>query len=151
MRMSKSYKLGFGSLAGAFIGVAAGCGSADESGSQAVAGDVQTRTDSWHRRYPPPTGSGGTSAGTGGSAGTGTGTVSPVDCNICTTTQACCEAVNAATNNGRTCMFDTNTCFSLDPDRQKTYATAACLVTLRTTISAWQLAGRTPPDPCRLP
>jgi hypothetical protein len=157
MRMLKK-NLGFVAVSGVLFVLGAGCGGADEADGQAAAGDTQAQTDSWYRRYRQPTssggtsaGTGGTSAGTGGSAGTGFPVVSPIDCNICTITQACCEAVNAATNNGRTCMFDTDACFSLDPARQKTYATAACLVTLRTTISAWQLAGRTPPAPCRLP
>jgi hypothetical protein len=150
MQMSRKRSLGFGAPLAVLIVLAAGCGGADES-----TGDVQAQTSAWHR-YPRPTGTGGAPSGTGGapagsSGSAGTSGTRTVDCNVCTITQACCEAVNAATNNGRTCGFSTETCFSLDAERQNIYAVQACLVTLRTTISAWQLAGRTPPAACRLP
>ena len=74
-------------------------------------------------------------------------TVDMVDCSICATARACCEAVNA----GSYCSnFDAQRCEVLDPGRQRT-TKLNCLVQLRTTISAWRLAGRTPPSACRIP
>lgn len=150
MQMSRERNPSFGAPLAVLVVLAAGCGGADEA-----TGDVHAQTSEWHR-YSRPTATGGAPSGTGGapagsSGSAGAGGTTTVDCTICTVTQACCEAVNAATNNGRTCGFSTETCFSLDAARQKTYAIHACLVTLRTTISAWQLAGRTPPAACRLP
>ena len=74
-------------------------------------------------------------------------TVELVDCSICATARACCEAVNAGSycNN-----FDAQRCEVLDPGRQRT-TTLNCLVLLRTTISAGRLAGRTPPSACHIP
>ena len=73
--------------------------------------------------------------------------VDMVDCSICATARACCNAVSAASycNN-----FDAQRCETLDPGRQRT-TRLDCLVLLRTTIYAWQSARRTPPSECRIP
>jgi hypothetical protein len=73
--------------------------------------------------------------------------VDMVDCSICATARACCAAVstNSYCNN-----FDAERCATLDPGRMRT-TKLNCLVLLRTTISAWRLAGRTPPSECRIP
>jgi hypothetical protein len=73
--------------------------------------------------------------------------VDMVDCSICATARACCTAVSTSSycNN-----FDAERCATLDPGRMRT-TKLNCLVLLRTTISAWRLAGRTPPSECRIP
>lgn len=92
------------------------------------------------------TGCGGTDAD-GAQVEQGLTTVDMVDCSICATAKACCNAVNPGSycNN-----FDAARCEVLDPGRQRT-TKLNCLVQLRTTISAWRLAGRTPPSECRIP
>lgn len=75
-------------------------------------------------------------------------TVDMVDCSICATAQACCNAVS--TRSSYCANFDAERCATLDPGRQRT-TKLNCLTSLRTTISAWQMAGRTPPSECRIP
>ena len=81
-------------------------------------------------------------------------TVDQVDCSICAIARECCHAVYAAnglTSRASSCdNFDAQRCATLDPGRQRT-TKLNCLVQLRTTISAWRLAGRTPPSACRIP
>lgn len=74
-------------------------------------------------------------------------TVDMVDCSICATAKACCAAVSTSSycNN-----FSAERCATLDPGRQRT-TKLSCLTLLRTTISAWQSSGRTPPPECRIP
>ncbi|HEX5098343.1 MAG TPA: hypothetical protein VFV94_02540 [Polyangiaceae bacterium] len=160
-----------GPVLGVGIFVATACGGVDD-GATDPNGDVQVTADAlrgWRFHHHPPgtggaTSSGGTSTsggttstgGTSTSGGTtsaggtstsgGTGGIPPATCELCTITQDCCNAVNA----GALCTFSADTCSAYDPDRQHTYA-VDCLVTLRTIISAWELAGRAPPAVCALP
>lgn len=80
--------------------------------------------------------------------------VDQVDCSICAIARECCHAVYAAnglTSRASSCdNFDAERCALLDPGRQRT-TKINCLVQLRTTISAWRLAGRAPPSACRIP
>ena len=80
--------------------------------------------------------------------------VDQVDCGICALARDCCLAVYAAnglTSSASSCYnFDAQRCAVLDPGRQRT-TKINCLVQLRTTISAWRLAGREPPSACRIP
>jgi hypothetical protein len=80
--------------------------------------------------------------------------VDQVDCGICAIARACCHAVYAAnglTSRASSCNnFDAQRCATLDPGRQRT-TKINCLVQLRTTISAWRLAGRAPPSACYIP
>jgi len=141
--------------------IAAGCAGGDDTrGDDATESDsAGTQVDAlrgrhWHR--PPPSGSagestiGGTSSSSGGATNVG-GTSStvgstPPACSICTQTQDCCNSVNA----GPLCTFSADTCASLGAEGQAVYA-RNCLMTLRTTISAWTLNRRTPPAACSLP
>lgn len=81
-------------------------------------------------------------------------TVDQVDCSICAIARDCCHAVYAAnglTSRASSCdNFSAERCAVLDPGRQRT-TKINCLVQLRTTISAWRLAGRSPPSACRIP
>jgi hypothetical protein len=157
--------------------VASACGGTDEGRPDGTAdseSDVQVSDAlrGWHsRHHPPGTGgttssggssttggttsaggsstSGGTTSAGGSSTGggsAGSGGIPPATCELCTITQECCNAVNA----GSLCTFSADTCSAYDPGRQHTYA-VDCLVTLRTIISAWALAGQTPPAVCALP
>jgi hypothetical protein len=74
--------------------------------------------------------------------------VDMVDCSICATARACCNAVS--TRASYCDNFNAESCARLDPGRQRT-TKLNCLVQLRTTISAWRLAGREPPSECRIP
>ena len=80
--------------------------------------------------------------------------VDQVDCGICAIARECCHAVYAAnglTSRASSCdNFNAERCATLDPGRQRT-TKINCLVQLRTTISAWRLAGRAPPSACRIP
>lgn len=80
--------------------------------------------------------------------------VDQVDCSICAIARECCHAVYAAnglTSRASSCdNFNAERCATLDPGRQRT-TKINCLVQLRTTISAWRLAGREPPSACRIP
>ena len=80
--------------------------------------------------------------------------VDQVDCGICEIARECCHAVYAAnglTSRASSCNnFDAERCAALDPGRQRT-TKINCLVQLRTTISAWRLAGRAPPSACYIP
>lgn len=140
--------------------IAAGCAGVDDTrGNDATESDsAGTQVDAlrgrhWHRQ--PPSGSAGESGtgGTGSTSGTGAsagGTNSPVGstppaCSICTAAQSCCNSVSA----GPLCTFSADTCASLEAEGQAVYA-RNCLMTLRTTISAWTLNRRTPPAACTL-
>jgi len=160
-----------GAPLGVLVLLAAGCGGVDDSQSSGATdpGSSEAQTESlrappWYRHRPPHStggttatgGAGGTTAtagagGTMAAAGTGGvpasgGSVGTSDCSICTTTQACCLAVNA----GALCTFSADTCASLDPGRQATYSND-CLVVTRTIISAWAASNATPPPVCTLP
>lgn len=80
--------------------------------------------------------------------------VDQVDCGICAIARECCHAVYAAnglTSRASSCdNFNAERCETLDPGRQRT-TKINCLVQLRTTISAWRLAGQAPPSACRIP
>lgn len=168
MRQSISSRACFRAPVGAFVVLAAGCGGVDDSrgnDSTDSSGTVRAESDTlryWHQR-PGRSGAGGATAAaggapaanggaatggtaTGGAATAGGGTTSSVDCSICTTALQCCDAVSA----GALCTFSAEECSSLDAGRQATYA-LYCLTVLRTTISAWNIAGRTPPAACILP
>lgn len=73
--------------------------------------------------------------------------VDMVDCSICQIARECCFAV---TTNSYCNNFSAERCETLDPGRQRT-TKINCLVQLRTTISAWRLAGRNPPAACYIP
>jgi hypothetical protein len=77
-----------------------------------------------------------------------TTTVDVVDCSICATAQTCCNAVSTRTS--YCASFNAERCETLDPGRQRT-TKLNCLTLLRTTLSAWTTAGRTPPSQCRIP
>jgi hypothetical protein len=83
----------------------------------------------------------------GGEAREGLTSVDMVDCSICEIAKTCCRAVSAASYCDN---FNAQRCATLDPGRQRT-TKLNCLVQLRTTISAWRLAGRTPPAACYIP
>lgn len=74
--------------------------------------------------------------------------VDMVDCSICATARACCNAVSSRSS--YCSNFNADRCATLDPGRQRT-TKLNCLTLLRTTISAWRGAGRTPPSECRIP
>lgn len=142
-------------LLGVCAGVAIGCGEVDQSFDDASLSESRgaeteaLRAARWHHR--PPAGTGGSATGgTSSAAGTGTGTAgsgaagsSGQDCGICAVTQSCCEAVNA----GALCTFSSDTCASLDPQRQAYYANY-CLTVLRTITSAQTINGRAAPLAC---
>src|SRR4051812_4759522 len=110
-----------GAVIGTAMAVAAACAGADDG--TANSGDaLQVTTEGFHgarfRHHPPAVGgsspatggstatggsatSGGTtgSGGTQASGGTSSGGAAPVSCSVCTTAQACCDAI------GDPCMF----------------------------------------------
>jgi hypothetical protein len=173
MEHARPWQVRLGSLLGAGSLLSAACGDVDEpprDDATTSVEDVRTTTDAlrdrhWRRR-PPVSGSG---SGTGGSSsssttgGTASAGTAPIDtagasstggaasgeraeCSLCTVTQDCCNAVNAAA----LCTFSADTCASLDAPRQDSYA-LYCLTVLRTTISAWTMNRRIPPPACSLP
>jgi hypothetical protein len=170
MQQSTKCRLEWGAVLGGLVVLVTGCGDVDsQSDGTPEPGSLRLEADPlrghWHHRRPPSASGGATSAGGAGgttsSGGTGTtasggtssgGTSSGgagggrVDCSYCTITQACCLAVEQ----NPSCSFSADTCFSLDPGRQATY-TNSCLTTTLTTITAWQLRGRTPPPECTMP
>lgn len=111
------------------VGLAAGCADADDAAQRTDPAMPHEMTEDI------------------GTLEEGLTTVDMVDCSICATARACCTAVNAGSycNN-----FNADRCSTLDPGRQRT-TKLNCLTLLRTTISAWRLAGRTPPPECRIP
>ena len=88
-----------------------------------------------------------TSAGDNTSAAveTQTAALTAEDCDACVTAKACCEAVT----DGPLCNVDAAACYAADPGRQATRI-RWCRMLIRTTISAWQSAGRTPPPECQI-
>jgi hypothetical protein len=170
MEHARPWQVRLGSILGAGGLLSAACGDVDEPARDEATTsveDVQTTTDAlrdrhWRRR-PPVSGSGtagSSSSTTGGTASAGTTPIDtagasstggaasgePADCSLCTVTQDCCNAVNA----GALCTFSADTCASLDPPKQASYA-LNCLTVLRTTISAWTMNRRIPPPVCSLP
>jgi hypothetical protein len=160
MHYLQNVQTGISALLGIGLLITTGCGDVDQSGTDTTASDnIGTETDAlrgqhWYR--PPKTGTGGASAAggtasTAGGAPTSGGTAgssgSPSSsCGICATTQSCCESVGA----GALCTFSADTCASLDPQRQASYANY-CLTVLRTTISAHTLNQRSAPAACSMP
>jgi len=140
-----------GGIAGLMLGVlvaAAGCAGADDTVTTEQEGELHNGFSFHHPRHRPDGGganTGGTSGreapgGMTGSTGSDAGAVA--DCNVCTTAEQCCGAVEGKP---APCSFSATTCSSMTGAARPAYVNT-CVTYVASVRGVW--AGN-PPAECR--